>query len=435
MLLEFVPVPPAVEGQTAECSAAAAAVSISAAALKEPAPAEQALERWLSVEGNLHLGLGLRLGAVYEEADLRRRCRGEKAKTERLERCLVDPSLLKEVTAPSALSAPSAAKRGSSARSSAASGLGAQKQRGSSAAAKDVLDPQEAERLLKRRKVRLSFVTGQVVWNTSTVPPRPAQISAIVPEREDPFLTRFLDQTPPEADFKIGDTVTVGTRPGVVIWDGRPSHSYAKLRWEDDAESCIIPLARIQTQDASVDAEIFVSGEVLQPLSVSDLLPKAAPRTPSEALSLPSSGVASSSLGDGRRRPGPRGAGVEGLAAGQVAWAWSKDHPPWPVRLLSSAQIDGPNKVWRVRPLGGSKGDEVVDEQVPASKLFSFAAGDAKALSRVSEEAEEACLSCNRDHVSVAMRCGTVLLVKNCSFCCCCQQTTTITITTKRAIL
>ncbi|CAE8726513.1 unnamed protein product [Polarella glacialis] len=386
MLLEFVPALPAVEA--AEGSEAAADVSVSAAAPQESAPAEQAPKRWFSIEGHLHLGLGLRLGAVYEEADLRRRCRGEKDKTQRLERCLVDPSLLKEVPAPSA---PSAAKRGSSARSSAASGT--QKQRGSSAAARDALDPQVAERVLKRQKVRLSFVTGQVVWNTSTVPPRPAQISAIAPEREDPFLICFLDQKPTEADFKVGDTVTVGTRPGVVIWDGRPTHSYAKLRWEDGTESSIIPLAHLQAQDASVDTDIFVSEAVLQPLSMSDLLPKAAPLAPSEAVSLPSPGGSSSSVGEGSRRPGPRGAGVEGLAAGQVAWAWSQNHPPWPVRLLFAAcpaQIDGPNKFWQVRPLGGSRGDEVVDEQVPASQLFSFAAGDAKALSRVAGEAEEA---------------------------------------------
>merc|ERR1712083_1251070 len=36
------------------------------------------------------------------------------------------------------------------------------------------------------------------------------------------------------SDWKVGETVSVEGRLGVVFWDGRPKHEYAMLRWQDD---------------------------------------------------------------------------------------------------------------------------------------------------------------------------------------------------------
>ena len=55
-------------------------------------------ERFFQVENHLHLNLNLRLGAVYPEAELRRKCPQDKLA--KLEKCLSDTSMLKEVAAP-----------------------------------------------------------------------------------------------------------------------------------------------------------------------------------------------------------------------------------------------------------------------------------------------------------------------------------------------
>uniref|UniRef100_A0A7S2MB06 Uncharacterized protein n=1 Tax=Alexandrium andersonii TaxID=327968 RepID=A0A7S2MB06_9DINO len=49
------------------------------------------------------------------------------------------------------------------------------------------------------------------------------------------------------ADFKVGDTVSVEGRLGVVFWDGRPKHEYAMLRWKDDGSESGVKASEIQT--------------------------------------------------------------------------------------------------------------------------------------------------------------------------------------------
>ena len=62
------------------------------------APKTESTERFFQVENHLHLSLSLRLGAIYPEAELRRRCPQDKLP--KLEKCLSDSSMLKEVAVP-----------------------------------------------------------------------------------------------------------------------------------------------------------------------------------------------------------------------------------------------------------------------------------------------------------------------------------------------
>eukprot|EP00418_Pyrodinium_bahamense_P041714 CAMPEP_0179193756 /NCGR_PEP_ID=MMETSP0796-20121207/96291_1 /TAXON_ID=73915 /ORGANISM="Pyrodinium bahamense, Strain pbaha01" /LENGTH=534 /DNA_ID=CAMNT_0020898071 /DNA_START=20 /DNA_END=1623 /DNA_ORIENTATION=- len=53
------------------------------------------------------------------------------------------------------------------------------------------------------------------------------------------------------ADFKVGDTVSVEGRLGVVFWDGRPKHEYAMLRWRDDGSESGVKVSEIQVSPAT----------------------------------------------------------------------------------------------------------------------------------------------------------------------------------------
>lgn len=39
--------------------------------------------------------------------------------------------------------------------------------------------------------------------------------------------------------------MVVDGRKGVCLWDGRPSHQYARVRWEDGSESDVLPVALV----------------------------------------------------------------------------------------------------------------------------------------------------------------------------------------------
>merc|ERR1712046_466647 len=43
--------------------------------------------------------------------------------------------------------------------------------------------------------------------------------------------------------FGVGNTIRVHSRPGIVVWDGRPVHQFVKLLWQDsDRLSEMIPV-------------------------------------------------------------------------------------------------------------------------------------------------------------------------------------------------
>ena len=48
----------------------------------------------------------------------------------------------------------------------------------------------------------------------------------------------------------------VDDQRGVCIWDGRPEHEYAKVRWSDGSESGILPICRIRTEEAHFYEEV-----------------------------------------------------------------------------------------------------------------------------------------------------------------------------------
>ncbi len=48
----------------------------------------------------------------------------------------------------------------------------------------------------------------------------------------------------------------VDDKRGVCIWDGRPEHDYAKVRWSDGSESGILPICRLRTEQAHFYEEV-----------------------------------------------------------------------------------------------------------------------------------------------------------------------------------
>eukprot|EP00931_Biecheleriopsis_adriatica_P044297 TRINITY_DN25330_c0_g1_i1.p1 TRINITY_DN25330_c0_g1~~TRINITY_DN25330_c0_g1_i1.p1 ORF type:complete len:418 (-),score=120.40 TRINITY_DN25330_c0_g1_i1:54-1307(-) len=332
--------------------------------------------RWFAVQNPLHLGLKLKIGSIYSEEDLLRRCREDKDKMSKLKECFSDRGLLKQVEAPPTSARP---------RSRAGGKRGASTGERTPTRRKSPLALPDSEKLKAQRRLaaRRNLCVGQLVWDNSTKPPKAARITAIAAERDEPFLIRHFYGSRLPVDFKVGDQVSVDARRGEVIWDGRPTHPFIKVRWPDGVESNVIPVQQVQVKDDSADdEEVFVSELALQALDVDELLrnsPKASPATESEA---PLRGDSSaSSVG----RPPARNAASQGLAVGQVAWASSSSRPPWPVKLLAeSPEAAAGQQVWRVRLLGGA--DE--EEEVPAANLVAFAAGDADAVAKAARIAE-----------------------------------------------
>ncbi|CAL1125970.1 unnamed protein product [Cladocopium goreaui] len=293
---------------------------------------EPSTRRYFRVEGHLHLGLNLTLRKVYSESDLERRCKGDKTKLDRLQGMMSgEGDLLREVAPP-----PKPQSSG-----------GKRKQ--------DELTPpdrplEEKEReKLKRRAMSRRICLGQLVWDCSQRPPRAAKVTAIAAERQEPFLIRHLDapKGPSRSSFKVGDEVMVHDRVGICIWDGRPEHQYARVRWDDDgSESEILPVSQITAENRCLE-EVFVSDADLAPLDLSHLLHAASKK-------------AGTGLGEDKdivdplaelcgpvAIPPPRELMVrssdtrEKLAVGQVAWCHQKCRLPWPAQLLSFTEGEG----------------------------------------------------------------------------------------------
>eukprot|EP00933_Yihiella_yeosuensis_P075262 TRINITY_DN84559_c0_g1_i1.p1 TRINITY_DN84559_c0_g1~~TRINITY_DN84559_c0_g1_i1.p1 ORF type:complete len:476 (+),score=110.59 TRINITY_DN84559_c0_g1_i1:26-1429(+) len=357
--------------------------------------------KFYCVEAHLHLGLSLRLGGVYAEADLRKRCAGEKGKLQKLERFMTDETMLKEVPPP--LDLP-----GTSSKPSRVSTTPRPKVGGSSiprqAASRIPSDSRKdgMERALARQRWndRINFVLGQAIWVKldSASPRRPGQILAIAPERQEPFLIRFLDVEKQEAvpkDFKVGSKVTWNGRWGTVLWDGRPQHEYARVKWEDDdSESPVLAADEIRCQDRNEEYERFVSEQVVEPIEMGQLLEHVFKAYPEVGESIAGSSSGSSGSSHPPRWPESRqqtGA-TDAILKDNLAWVFSSRRPPWPVKILSRVREDASNpqnSVWRVKALGAGQAGQAAEEiEVTLKELVPFAQGDARALAQVAEEAE-----------------------------------------------
>ncbi|CAJ1334173.1 unnamed protein product [Effrenium voratum] len=308
----------------------------------ELAEGETSPGRYFRIEGHLHLGLNLRLGGTYAEEELQRRCKDDTAKLQRLSDIIAAADgLIREVAPPK--------KATKEARAEACA----------TAAGEEEALPGPA------------FLHGP-----TGVGLLPARVMAITPERDAPFLIRHLDAQ--SATFKVGSEVAVGGRKAVCIWDGRPEHHFARVRWEDGTESDIIPADEVHLPPEC--EEVFVSDSDLEPLDLDHLLrkPKPAPEEPAApALKAPVGVLVR-----------PSAARAE-LQVGQVAWCQQPQCPPWPAKLISFTDFEACARLWRVKLLGCK-----AEKLVPGCQLSAFLAGDAAALAGVAQEAEKALLPC-----------------------------------------
>lgn len=333
-----------------------------------------ARDRWFRVEGHLHLGLSLTLGKIYPESELNRRCKGDQRKLKRLLEMKSSEELLTEVAKPPE-------------RPKLTSGKRIKKELSPSSARRANEDADQEKQRLRRRALSRRICFGQLVWDCSQKEPRAARVTAIAAERSEPFLIRHLDapKGPSNTSFKVGEEVLVDERRGVCIWDGRPEHDYAKVRWSDGSESGILPICRIRTEQAHFYEETFVADHDLEPLSLSRLLSSRGKQEPDLVVEVAPTGndctmqppmevrIRSSEM---RRQ----------LEVGQVAWCSQAGRPPWPVRLLSFTEgLDGPaGRLWTVKYLECD-----MEEQVLATRLSAFRPGDALALAEVARLAEQ----------------------------------------------
>ncbi|CAE7173492.1 unnamed protein product [Symbiodinium necroappetens] len=327
------------------------------------APKTESTERFFQVENHLHLSLSLRLGAIYPEAELRRRCPQDKLP--KLEKCLSDSSILKEVAAPENLKGKEPSRQAATPKRSGPS--------------------EEDARRLKRRALSKKLCLGQLVWDCSMHPARPARIIAICAQEKRPFLVRHLDTAPGSTNFAVNDVVSVNGRPGVVTWDGRPQHQFAKVRFEDGKESDVLPVCSLQANKPPVEEEVFVSDFDLESLELSHLLrPGIAGPTPSSAK--PTPGTLAVPAGIALNTSEAKAA-LHGLRAGQVCWSFGGSRLPWPVKLLQECPE---TRTWKVRFLGA----EWREESLSVACLRPYVEADSAVLAGVLKTAEEEHAKC-----------------------------------------
>ncbi|CAE7864948.1 UBP26 [Symbiodinium sp. KB8] len=327
------------------------------------APKTESTERFFQVENHLHLSLSLRLGAIYPEAELRRRCPQDKLP--KLEKCLSDSSMLKEVAVPENLKGKEPSRQAATPKRSGPS--------------------EEDARRLKRRALSKKLCLGQLVWDCSTHPARPARIIAICAQEKRPFLVRHLDTAPGSPNFAVNDVVSVNGRPGVVTWDGRPQHQFAKVRFEDGKESDVLPVCSLQANKPPVEEEVFVSDFDLESLELSHLLrPGIAGPTPSSAK--PTPGTLAVPAGIALNTSEAKAA-LHGLRAGQVCWSFGGSRLPWPVKLLQECPE---TRTWKVRFLGA----EWREESLSVACLRPYVEADSAVLAGVLKTAEEEHAKC-----------------------------------------
>ncbi|CAE7609237.1 unnamed protein product [Symbiodinium sp. CCMP2456] len=331
-----------------------------------------ATERFFRCENHLHLNLNLRIGSVYRESELRRRC--SRDKLPRLEEFLSDSSMLKEVAEPETLRGKERSRQG--------------------AALKRAAPPEEDARRLRRRALSRKLCVGQLVWDCSVQPARAARITAICATEERPFLVRHLDATPGSsgsgASFSVNDPVSVNGRPGVVTWDGRPTHQFAKVRFEDGKESDVLPVCSLQANRSLVEEEVFVSDFDLESLELSHLLRSggpngAGPNAPGFA-DKPAPVTIDAPVGIALRSSEAKAA-LQGLRAGQVCWSFGGNRLPWPVKLLQECPE---TRTWRVLFLGA----EWREESLSVACLRPYVQGDFAVLAGILPIAQEEHAKC-----------------------------------------
>jgi len=302
-------------------------------------------ERWLCVKRHLHLGLGLRLGGLYTEQDLRRRCNGNQAKLNTLEQFIADPRVLAEANAKGGK--PSEQKsRPRSARAEQAEAARArqrdEEKAEQKAEQKGSLSLQQPAALEQPRPMR-SFILGQVVWSMSSVPPRPAKVMAITSKLEVPYRVRFLD--------------TKGEEAGP----------------ESEAELPEDELQAVNVDDLRGPREQAIDGSAEGPANTSAASTGQQASSPSQSSPC--------------RRPGPRSCPAHSPTPGQVVWVLEPNQPPWLGEVLATAPGEaGAAPLHRVRLLGVVEEEAVV--QVGTDRLLAFCGGDAAALASVTAEAE-----------------------------------------------
>ncbi|CAE7810997.1 unnamed protein product [Symbiodinium sp. CCMP2592] len=325
-------------------------------------------ERFFQVENHLHLNLNLRLGAVYPEAELRRKCPQDRLA--KLEECLSDSSMLKEVAGPEKLNGEELSRLGQG-----------------STASKRSAPPSEDARRLKRRALSRKLCLGQLVWDCSTHPARPARIIAICAQEERPFLVRHLDTSGRSGSFSVNGVVSVNGRPGVVTWDGRPHHDFAKVRFEDGKQSDVLPVCSLEAHKPPVEEQVFVSDFDLESLELRHLLrPGGADPTPGRSHSQPTPETLVAPAGVTLRNSEAKAA-LQGLRVGQVCWSFGGSRLPWPVKLL---QEWPETQSWKVQFLGA----EEREEKISVACLRPYMEGDSAVLAGVLKTAEEEHAKC-----------------------------------------
>lgn len=331
-----------------------------------------ATERFFRCENHLHLNLNLRIGSVYRESELRRRC--SRDKLPKLEEFLSDSSMLKEVAEPETLRGNGRSRQGTAFKRAAV--------------------PEEDARRLRRRALSRKLCVGQLVWDCSVQPARAARITAICATEERPFLVRHLDAAHGSsgscASFSVNDPVSVNGRPGVVTWDGRPTHQFAKVRFEDGKESDVLPVCSLQANKSLVEEEVFVSDFDLESLELSHLLRPggpngAGPNAPSFA-DKPAPVTIDAPVGIALRSSEAKAA-LQGLRAGQVCWSFGGNRLPWPVKLLQECPE---TRTWRVLFLGA----EWREESLSVACLRPYVQGDFAVLAGILPIAQEEHAKC-----------------------------------------
>jgi len=308
--------------------------------------------RWYCVQKHLHLGLNLRVGAIYAEGDLRKRCGGDQGKLASLEKAMEDPTLLSEAEAPQG-------GRRSCLSGRTSTGVGRRR---------SLLGSREPpNRTPPTPKLRPPLLLlGQVVWDMAVAPPRPAKVTDIDLERKEaPYRVHFLDeegaQAGPEGEVYRSDEALRAVNIKDILRSQRAASALAR-------DSTAVVAADAGGDSHAAQGVLPAIGTQEEPSGVHSQRAAAAQLPPS--------------------RPEARAAPQSPPVAGQVVWVLDAGRPPWPGQVLpatpqgiGAAAEPAP---LRVRLLGvAPEGAETAVE-----RYLPFASGDANALASVAKEAE-----------------------------------------------
>jgi len=313
---------------------------------------------------HLHLGLNLRINAAYSEEELRRRCGSDVPKLAKLEKAMQNPRMLAIVMGDAQGVKASAGDRR---RSSTGSTPGESPKKGK----KRVLAPSAGGEPPppKRLPWQPMFLSGQVVWDMSDTPPRPAKVADIEREREaTPYRVRFLD----EAGKRAGE-------------EGEVYRSEAALQAVDVKDFMRSSRRRPSCPGAASPAASMAPSEGASSLASPPGRLAGTPWRADEA------GKQQRAAEVPRRRPDVRARPEALPTPGQVVWVSDRGRPSWPGLVLPPVAEGTASGLFRVRLLGAAAGrDEgaVVVDVLAEDGFLPFVRGDASRLASVAEEAE-----------------------------------------------